>query len=233
MKINEILKYNDKELNDLTFKSAIKYDNRTFCQYYLSLLRSEHVLMKIYNSRDYNSKIIKLYLALYNFDLSFAVNALFFDDETIEQIFADGGKFNLLYQIPQIIYSSFISLLFSMSLDVLALSEDNILIFKSEKISNNMLNNARKTSIILQLKFLYFFILSFIFLLLIWYYITCFCAVYKNTQYHLIKDTIIGFAISLISPFALKLIPGIFRLYGLKHKNVFIYKLNKILEMIC
>ena len=233
MKINEILKYNDKELNDLTFKLAIKYDNRTFCQYYLSLLRSEHVLIKIYNSRDYNSKIIKLYLALYNFDLSFAVNALFFDDETIEQIFADGGKFNLLYQIPQIIYSSFISLLFSMSLDVLALSEDNILIFKSEKISNNMLNNARKTSIILQLKFLYFFILSFIFLLLIWYYITCFCAVYKNTQYHLIKDTIIGFANSLISPFALKLIPGIFRLYGLKHKNVFIYKLNKILEMIC
>ena len=231
--INEIMRYNDKELNDLTFKLAIKYDNRTFCQYYFSLLRSEHILIKIYNSRDYNSKIIKIYLALYNFNLSFAVNALFFDDETIEKIFADGGKFNLLYQIPQILYSSVISLLFSMSLDILALSEDSILILKHEKISKNMMYHAKKISIILQIKFLYFFILSFIFLLLFWYYITCFCAVYKNTQYHLIKDTIIGFAISLLNPFAFKLIPGIFRIYGLKHKKFLFYILNKILEMIC
>ena len=60
------------------------------------------------------------------------------------------------------------------------------------------MNNAKKLSIILQIKFLYFFIFSFLFLLIFWYYITCFCAVYKNTQYHLIKDTLIGFVIFFV-----------------------------------
>ena len=106
------MKFNDRELNDLEFKQALKYDNRSYFQFCLSLLRTEHILMKVSNSKDYNSKVIKIYLCLYNFGLSFSINALFFDDETIEQIFADAGKFNFIYQIPQIIYSSVISFFF-------------------------------------------------------------------------------------------------------------------------
>ena len=116
---------------------------------------------------------------------------------------------------------------------MLALSEENVLNLKSEKASKNSEKSGKKIVIILQIKFLYFFILSFLFLLMIWYYITCFCAVYKNTQYHLIKDTLIGFFISLLSPFATKLLPGIFRIYGIKRKNLILFKLSKILEMIC
>ena len=229
----EIMKYNDRELNNLQFKSAMKYDNRTYWQFYLSLLRTEHILMKVSNSKDYNSKAIKIYLCLYNFGLSFTVNALFFNDETIEKIFEDAGKFNLLYQFPQIIYSSVISFFFGIIIDILALSEESILVLKNEKISKNIMNNAKKLFIILQMKFLYFYILSFLFLLIFWYYITCFCSVYKNTQYHLIKDTIIGFVLSLVNPFLFKLIPGIFRIYGLKHKNLVFYKFSKVLEIVC
>ena len=232
-KVNDIMKFNDRELNDLEFKEALKYDNRSFWKFYLSLLRTEHILMKVTNTQDYNSKAIKVYLCLYNFGLSFSVNALFFDDETIEQIFADDGQFNFIYQIPQIIYSSIISFFFGNIIDMLALSEESVLALKNEKATKNSMDNAKKLSIILQIKFLYFFILSFIFLIICWYYITCFCAVYTNTQYHLIKDTLIGFLTSLLNPFLFKLIPGIFRLYALKHKKNVIYKFSKILEMLC
>ena len=112
------------------------------------------------------------------------------------------------------------------------MSEDNVLEFKSEKLSKNTINKVKKLLIILQIKFLYFFILSLLFLIMFWYYMTCFCAVYKNTQYHLIKDTIIGLITSFLNPFLFNLIPGIFRIYGLKHKNRFIYKLSQTLEMI-
>ena len=233
IKINEIMKYNDRELNDLNYRIALKYDKRTFCQFYFSLLRTDHLLMKVSNKRDYNSRAVKVYLCLYNFGLSFAVNALFFDDETVEQIFIDSGKFNILYQIPQIIYSSVISFFFCIIIDILALCEESILELKNEKVSKDTMNHAKKVFIILQIKFLYFFILSFIFLLMFWYYITCFCAVYKNTQYHLVKDTLIGFATSLLSPFITKLIPGIFRIHGIKRKNIILFKFSKVLEMIC
>ena len=232
-KANEIMQNNDRELNDLEYNSALKYDNRTFFQYYYSLLRTEHKLMKVLNSGDYNSKMIKIYLCFYGFSLSFTINALFFDDEAIEQIFLDNGQFNLLYQIPQIIYSSIITFLLSGVLDLLAYSEDDMLLFKNEKISKNIENNAKKLWIVLQIKFLYFFIISFLLMLISWYYIICFCAVYINTQIHLLKDTIIGFATSILNPFLLKLIPTIFRIYGLKHRISFVFKLSKIFEIIC
>jgi len=42
-----------------------------------------------------------------------------------------------------------------------------------------------------------------------------FGAVYRNTQIHLLKDTLMGFGISLISPFVIYLFPGIFRIPAL------------------
>ena len=68
-----------------------------------------------------------------------------------------------------------------------------------------------------------------------WYYITCFCAIYKNTQSHLIKDSLISFLMSLIYPFGLLLLPGIFRRIALKaekaDKNL-LYKFSQLLEYI-
>ena len=48
-----------------------------------------------------------------------------------------------------------------------------------------------------------------------WYFISCFCAVYKNTQLILIEDTLISFFTSMIYPFGLKLLPGMFRIPAL------------------
>ena len=53
--INEML------LNDSPYKKALIYDKRTFCQYFFSLLKSEHLLFfAIIPSKDYNSRAIKI-----------------------------------------------------------------------------------------------------------------------------------------------------------------------------
>ena len=62
-----------------------------------------------------------------------------------------------------------------------------------------------------------------------------FCAIYVNTQLHLIKDTLISFATSFISPLVINLIPGIFRIPSLsnpKNKRSYLYNLSKLLQMI-
>ena len=46
-KIKEILAYNEKELNELNFKSAIKYDKRNFIQIYYSFLKVALIKMNI------------------------------------------------------------------------------------------------------------------------------------------------------------------------------------------
>ena len=100
----------DFELNSLIYEEALKLDHRKYCQYYFSLLKYNHPLLFSFGSyNDYNSKVIKVLLFFISFCLDFAVNALFFTDDTMHKIYEDEGKFNFLYQIPQILYSSLIS----------------------------------------------------------------------------------------------------------------------------
>ena len=75
--------------------------------------------------------------------------------------------------------------------------------------------------------------ISFLFFLSFWYYLGCFGAVYKNTQIHLIKDTLISFGLSLIYPLFLNLLPAIIRIPSLRMKNnKCLYKISKIIQTI-
>ena len=226
-----VLKKNDKELNEMNFKSAFRFDNRTLWEYYFSLIKDDHLLLRVMNSRDYNSKTIKIYLFIYNFGLSYAVNGLFFDDEAIEQIFEENGEFNFLNQLPLIIYSTIISLVLFSILDYLALTENIALEIKREKITKIAEKKANESLRIAQIKFIIFFILSFLFLLICWYYMTCFCAVYRNTQYHLLKDTLIGFGTSLLSPCAAKIAPAIFRIYAIKKRSQILFRIGQFIQI--
>ena len=62
-----------------------------------------------------------------------------------------------------------------------------------------------------------------------------FDAVYRNTQYLLLKDTLMGFALSLFTPFVIYLIPGIFRIPALAnpHKNRrCLYNFSKVFTIL-
>ena len=234
-KIKFIMKHNDEELNKLEYKLALKLDKRTYCQYYISLLKTKHILIFSFcNANDYNSKIIKIDLFFIGFVIYFTVNGLFFSDSTMHKIYEDEGDFNILYQLPQIIYSSLISLVFYTILKFLSLSEDGILAFKRNKSVSDLKQRETKLKNQLNIKFIIYFILSTILLLFCWYYISMFCAIYRNTQIHLISDTLISFGLSLLYPLGYLLLPGFFRIPSLsdyKKNSSYLYTISKIIQM--
>ena len=217
-----LINYTDNELNSLSYKESLIYDKRTYCQYYLSLLRTNNLLVFTFcSNNDYNSTIIKIFLFFYFFSVHFTINTLFFNDSTMHKIYEDNGSFNFIYQIPQIIYSTIVSTFFNTLIKFLALSENNIILIKQEKIIQiNMFDKrVKKVFDTLKIKFILFFIITFFILILFLYYITCFCGIYTNTQIHLIKDTIISFVLSLLYPLGICMIPGLFRILALKDKK--------------
>ena len=95
------------------------------------------------------------------------------------------------------------------------------------------MKSAPKLKRYFKIKFIIFFILDFILLGCFWIYLSCFSAVYRNTQIHLIKDTLISFGTSFISPFVMYLFPGIFRIPSLKSKKRrCLYEMNKIIQFL-
>ena len=159
------MKYDEQEMNDLKFNLALKHDRRTYCQYYVSLLKTKHILIFSFcYFKDYNAPIIKIDLFFLDFVLEFVVNALFFNDKTMHKIYEDEGTFDIIYQLPQIVYSYIISTIIHIFLELLALSEDNISNFKKNKKKQNVNKRAKKLRFKLKIKFIFYFIISSLFL---------------------------------------------------------------------
>ena len=222
----------DFELNSLDYEEAIKLDQRIYCQYYLSLLKYNHpILFSFGFYNDYNSKIIKIFLFFFFLCFDLSINALFFTDDTMHKIYQDKGKFNFLYQIPQILYSTLISRFIDSIIKKFALSQDDIIELKQVKLKDDLEIKCQKLLRTLKIKFIIFFVLSFIILISLWYYITCFCGIYVNTQIHLFKDSLISLITSLLLPFCLCLIPGILRVSSLRKTNKkLLYKFSIYIE---
>ena len=231
---NNILEKKDFELNLLDYEEAINFDNRNYFEYYLSLLKNNHPLMFSFSSyNDYNSKIIKIFLFFFSFCLDLTINALFFTDDTMHKIYQDKGQFNFLYQIPQILYSTFISRFIDSLIKNFSLSQDILVELKQEMRKDIIDQRHKKIIFMLKIKFSLFFIFSFLFLIFCWYYLTCFCCIYINTQIHLFKDSLSSLITSLFIPFVLYLIPGIFRIISLKVRKPsrkYLYKFSLFLD---
>ena len=230
---DEIIYLNDYELNSLSYDDALKYEKRTYWQYYISLIKTkELVVFTFYTNTDYNSRQLKIILFLLSFALFYTVNALFFNDSTMHQIYEDEGDFNFVYQIPQILYSTIISTVIKMIISFLSLTEKNFIQLKNKKSKKLALKELDNILKCIAKKCIAFFILCYFFNLIFWYYLSCFCAVYKNTQTYLIKDTVISFCTSLLYPFAINLLPGLLRMPALKSKKKWLYIISTFVALI-
>ena len=130
-------------------------------------------------------------------------------------------KEKLIYnQIPQILYSTIISTVINAIINYFSLTEKEIIKIKRAKDNNKTTPEILKC---FKIKIILFFIFCYLFMLCFWYFLSCFCAVYINTQMILINDTIISFGLSLLYPFPLYIIPCIFRIISFKkNKKIFI-----------
>ena len=185
--------------------------------------------------KDYNSKIIKIDLFVFGFGLNYAVNGLFFNDDTMHNVYKSKGLFDISYQLPLIVYSSFISMFLGSLVQMLGLSNDAIIDFKQSEEIDNIDERGKKLIKKLKIKFVFYFILSFILLIAFWYYISMFDAVYRNTQFLLLKDTLIGFALSMVIPFVIYLIPGLFRIPALaatQENRKWLYYFSKLFTIL-
>ena len=178
---------------------------------------------------------MKICLFFLSFVIYFIINALLFTKETIHKIYKDGGKYNLYYALPKIIICFIISYIISGFIKYISLSERYILEVKYEETYEKADDKADKVKKCFIIKNSCFFILSIIFLILFWYYLSSFCAVYKNSQIYLIENTLICFGISFLFPFIYYLIPIILRICSLKKRNKsmeFIYRISLIIQFI-
>ena len=230
-KIN-IKNLTDIELNEFYYEEALKYDKRTFMQLYLSYLRLKHPILSLLYD-DYNIFAIKSILFVHSFGSHVCTNGLFFREDTMHQIYIDNGRFNFIYRLPLTLYSVVISAVISISLKKLGLTQSCIIQYKKQikklKNRNEVINIAVGIIKCFKIKFIIFVVLILFTLFAFWFYIGCFCTVYHNTQFILLKDSLIGFGTSMLYPLGLFSLAGLLRISALKKSCPCLYQISKLI----
>ena len=240
---------NDFEINMLPFEEALKCDKRTKCDIYCSYLKSHQLfLFSFLDYNSYNSAIMKPTVFILSFIYHYGFSACFFTDEILDQIYVEEGKYNMVKLLPYTLCSSIICIvLIKLLVIFLLVTERDILSVKREKTEERAKEEKKKVMKCICLKFICFFFVNILLLILFWFYLTCFNAVFPNTQTFLAINTIISFALTNLLPFAIYVIPTLFRddiLSNKKLKNIkvktsieykdaqYIYLISQYFQMI-
>ena len=233
-KFNNKSIYSDLELNSLNYKDALVYDKRTNKQYYISLIKFKHPLIfGFFPIKDYNTIIIKNDIFFLSFAINYAINALFFNEATIHQIYADKGSYNFSYFLPKALFSFIFSHIINIMIKYIFLSQRNLLKLKIQESRKKALELVDSVKRCIIIKYIFFYLLSNLFLIFFWYYLSAFCAVFQNTQIFLIINTFISFSISLVYPFFINLLPVFLRSFSLSQSNrKCFFQINKFIQII-
>ena len=134
--------------------------------------------------------------------------------------------------MPKIILSFTITHIIIIIIKYIFLSERNILNVKKEEEYEKAKKKADNARECLTIKYINFYLVGSIFLILFWFYLSSFCAVYQNTQIILIINTFISLGISFIYPFIICIFPSQFRYISLNTDKKCLYIASKVVQII-
>ena len=167
-------KYDDLYLNNLSYEKAIESDKRTFSGIYFSRLKSKHLLIYTFFSyNDHNLIYIKISRFFFMISTSMVMNVIFFFDSSMHKIYIDYGKYNIIAQMPQILYSSIIALVIEILIGILSYTDKDYL--KIKKLNDNSEEKINKELKNTKIRLIIYFIITFILFLFYCYFINSFC----------------------------------------------------------
>ena len=197
--------------NFLKFKQIIIF---TFFTRSKGILRSTKVALFI------------LFIAFY-----MAFTALFFNDSIMRALYIYKGNANAAVHIPNIILSSICSFIAGLIVRYVCLNERDIskvLMENHPKDREEMANKVKKSS---KIKLLILYAVSGVLILLCWYYVSAFCAVFKNSQKNYVINFFVCFLVCNLWPFVTCWIPTIMRRKALDNNNECLYKASQIVSI--
>ena len=231
--VNTTNTLNDYELNTFIFEKAISFDKRSWSEYYLSLLKTKHPLIFSFVSiKDYNNMIIKSCIFSLSFSIYYSINFAFFNYNVIHKLYKEGGKYDVVYFLPKIIISFFVSHIIYIIIKLIFLSERNIMKIKNQASFSEAQHLASKVKITLIIKYIIFFILGIAIQIFFWMLLSSFGAVFKNTQIRVFENTLISIGISFIYPFFINIFPCIIRICSISSKSEILYNFSKFLQIL-
>jgi len=200
------------------------------------LVEKQIFINTFFNSDPFRPFSIKIILLILNLIMYIVVNALFYGEEAISEIYhieGDDPFFGFFPRsITRFIYSAIVGVVIGLIIDCFFIEEKKmkkILIREKDNIIN-MKNEILKLNKKIKKRYLGFIIFVIILLFLFWIYLLCFNYVYPHTQYEWIKSSITLIIIMQILSTLISLVETALRFFSFMFKSERIFRVSKLLD---
>ena len=223
--------------DDMEYDDAIVLDKRKFSEHLKENLKDNQIIANTFIAENpLKPRSIKIILFMLNLLLYFVVDALFINEEVVEEIFhADEEKENFFSYLPrsidEIFYAALVSIVIGIVEDFFFVEEKKIRgIFKREK-DNQVILKKDMLELMKDIQKRYFalVIIVSIVIVLSFYYLLCFNYAFPYTQMEWIKSSVtIVIFMQIISILRCVASSGL-RFMSFKFESEKLYKYGKLL----
>ena len=226
--------YLKQDFDDMDFEDALKYDNRTFYDFYCDRFNENQIIVNtFFHKENIKPMPIKILLLLLNIDLYFVVNGLFFSEEYISELYNSTEEEKFFTFLPRSIsrffYTTIVGVIIGTIIDCIFVEEKKIKnIFLREK--DNITQLKHEVTLFtksIKRNYIIFIIICLFISIISWYYVCCFNNVFQSVRVEWIKSSLIIIIIFQIISILTGLIEAILRLISFKYKSERIYKLKQ------
>jgi hypothetical protein len=230
----DIKEYLVTSMDDLDYDELINRENRSFWRIFLDkLIVNQKLIDLFYNNNWIIPKSIKLIFLICMIDLYLVVNALFYNEAYIRDLYHLNEEETFFTFVPRslnrIIYTSLVSEVLDFIISLLFPANNKIKkIMKRKK--NNIKEMKRKIIISIQNimnNYMIFIIISYVLTIVSWYYNSCFNNVYPYLKIEWIKSSIFIFMVIQLIIIIGCFIFGFLRYLSIKCKNEKIFRISK------
>ena len=220
------------DLQNVDYEEAIKYDKRGYFKMYWGCLVDTQVIFGTFCSDNHLDLFaIKLSFFIFTFQISFFLNALFYTDEYISKSYNNNGVLDFVSGLPKSIYSYAATLVTTNLLRMLSTSKNELLRLIIEKLKYKYYINLIQVKLDkLRKKLIIYYIIVFIFSCVFFYYVSSFCAVYRNSQKYWFLGCLESLAMDTGVSFIICIFLALFRYISIKRRIKYFYTLTNVIS---
>ena len=221
----------DDELNFGDFDQVEGIDLRSALTTFWSFLKHKQIILFTFYTADKNLRLLKISLFICFAAFYLAFTALFFNDDIIRAIYTYKGNTDAAVHVTNVVLSSLCSIIMAFIVRLVTLNDRDINKILSEKDVSNRNEQIELTKRSLNIRAIIFYSVSTLIVGVCWYYVSAFCAVFKNSQGHYFINTLVAFIVCNLWPFVTSGITTGLRKLSLNKKSAGLYKFSQIVSL--
>jgi surface protein len=220
-----------RELNEIPFKQALRIDNRSAFQVFLSVLGNKIGLLNLFiYKKKYSNFSLDLSIYLFELLLDLTMNCVLYTDDVVSEKYNNNGEISMFTSLSLSIISNIISSIVVFIISKLVNYVEILeIILKNVRDKKYYFFNILRYMAYIKIRLGFYFFLEIVSTAMMTYYLFIFCSVYHHSQINITINYIVGASISLATSVGLTILITIFRNASFKYKSIYFFNISRYL----